>query len=421
MRKKILMALILLTVPYAFAIDQKSIVDGTAQFLLDRAQQNYLYIFESRIKGNLLFKKNFEHTWSLLETVDLQNILTNEKLIRESIFQDFQNLGSTSERIFAEGFQSSLIDSLSKYSKWLEKNDSAYMGEARDRVSRIIESRSNSPSQEGSKRDPKLFLDSAKAVIDIFWDRRDSGGRKNKDFDAFLGQSESYILLLKTNIDRLNTVADTNISCTGRMSASLMIIKSVLWAKNPRLFKEPREYIKYRKQFRNFSSIGFFFAQISDANSSDQVKSILKAVTIPPVSFARKREDGHVSWTLNSYLGLAYGIEYPDKFPNYYGLIAPLGLEISLGLGLGGSISAMVTALDFGSAVNAQLYRKRTPELADLLSPGFVASYGIPHLPVVIGVQGSYGIDLHESTRGKAHVAVFVAMDLPWLIMEPSD
>jgi len=67
----------------SFAIDEKSIIDGASQFLIERAQQNYLYIFEKQIKKDSLFTQYFPKTTKALSDLDLTMLLTIRNILKK--------------------------------------------------------------------------------------------------------------------------------------------------------------------------------------------------------------------------------------------------------------------------------------------------------------------------------------------------
>ena len=48
-----------------------------------------------------------------------------------------------------------------------------------------------------------------------------------------------------------------------------------------------------------------------------------------------------------------------------------------------------------------------------------MARAGLPHLPLSIGVQGSYGTLLKTQGKMQGHVTAFFAFDMPLLMIEP--
>ncbi len=159
---------------------------------------------------------------------------------------------------------------------------------------------------------------------------------------------------------------------------------------------------------------GTFMANMIDAQSSDQVKTILKSATLPPGSSRIKRETTS-SLTINSYLGAAVGRDVLIDAPNgversSYGgsLSVPIGFTYSISpnwIKNNSSVSLFVPLIDLG-AVTAYRQNPKSddysiealPELKwrNLFSPGLFAVYNFANNPFSLGVGGQYGPQLRE-------------------------
>ena len=83
--KKLLIALIafFLYAPVSYALnDAKSRIDGVTEFLIDRANENYMYFFENSIKENKDLKCYFARTVRNLELGGLKELLLSSGLCR---------------------------------------------------------------------------------------------------------------------------------------------------------------------------------------------------------------------------------------------------------------------------------------------------------------------------------------------------
>jgi len=186
---------------------------------------------------------------------------------------------------------------------------------------------------------------------------------------------------------------------------------------------------------------GSFMASMIDAQSSDQVKAILKSTTLPPGSSRIKREVVS-NFTVNSYLGAAAGrdrlLDAPANInPDALGaaLSVPIGLTYSFSpnfLRNSSSFSIHVPLLDLG-AITA--YRSNPngetanidnlPELEwkNLFSPGLYLIYNFADSPFSLGVGGQYGPQLRgiEQANGEPLFVnslrlpmAFISVDVPF-------
>lgn len=182
----------------------------------------------------------------------------------------------------------------------------------------------------------------------------------------------------------------------------------------------PENKLAEKARTRNLRGInavfryGSFMASMLDAQTSEQVKAILKSTTLPPGSSRIKREVVS-SFTVNSYLGIAGGRDYLLNAPT--GLEASaLGAALSVPIGLtysfspsflknSSSFSIHVPMLDLG-AITA--YRSNPdgntvdinnlPELEwkNLFSPGAYIIYNFANSPFSVGFGGQYGPQLRQ-------------------------
>ncbi|PHI19252.1 hypothetical protein CEQ90_13650 [Lewinellaceae bacterium SD302] len=159
---------------------------------------------------------------------------------------------------------------------------------------------------------------------------------------------------------------------------------------------------------------GALMASMIDARTSDQVRNILRATTLPPGSSRIKREVVS-NVTINSYLGAGLGrdrlLDAPmDIDADAFGaaLSVPIGITYSFSpafLRNSSSFSVHIPLLDLG-AITA--YRSNPggntanvnnlPELEwrNLFSPGAYFIYNFADSPFSLGLGGQYGPQLRE-------------------------
>lgn len=159
---------------------------------------------------------------------------------------------------------------------------------------------------------------------------------------------------------------------------------------------------------------GTFMANMIDAQTSEQVKTILRAATLPPGSSRIKREVVS-NFTINSYLGATIGrdrlIDAPEDLQdNSFGaaLSVPIGFTYSFSPNLiknNSSFSLHVPLLDLGAITayrqdpdNPNYSVESLPEFkwSNLFSPGLFLVYNFANSPFSLGVGGQYGPQLRE-------------------------
>ncbi|MFK8005365.1 MAG: hypothetical protein AB8H03_03300, partial [Saprospiraceae bacterium] len=163
---------------------------------------------------------------------------------------------------------------------------------------------------------------------------------------------------------------------------------------------------------------GTFMANMIKAESSDQVKNILKSATLPPGSSRIKRETVS-SFTINSYLGVAAGrdrlLSVPDNLDlkqDAFGasLSVPIGFTYSFSPNIiknNSSFSIHVPLIDLG-AITAYRQNPDNPNYSiddlpdfswqNLFSPGAFVVYNFANSPFSLGVGGQYGPQLRQIT-----------------------
>ena len=73
------------------AADPETIlVQGTTDFLLDRANDNYIYVFERKLISNPLMQKYLPATLRVARAGDLRSLLTHRELWKDALEKDFQ-------------------------------------------------------------------------------------------------------------------------------------------------------------------------------------------------------------------------------------------------------------------------------------------------------------------------------------------
>ncbi len=179
-----------------------------------------------------------------------------------------------------------------------------------------------------------------------------------------------------------------------------------------------RENRKSQLAINAVLTYGTFMANMIKAESSDQIKNILKSATLPPGSSRIKRETV-TSFTVNSYLGAAVGrdrlLGIPDNLDlaqDAFGasLAVPIGFTYSFSPNFiknNSSFSIHVPLIDLG-AITAYRQNPDNPNYSiddlpdfswnNLFSPGLFAVYNFAESPFSLGVGGQYGPQLRQIT-----------------------
>jgi hypothetical protein len=86
-----------------FAVSQGNATDtfvkGTTDFLLDRANDNYIYIFQRKLEGNSLLQKYLPDTLRVAKAGDLQSLIMHKELWKEALRSDLVGQGN---KLFAK-------------------------------------------------------------------------------------------------------------------------------------------------------------------------------------------------------------------------------------------------------------------------------------------------------------------------------
>ncbi len=155
-----------------------------------------------------------------------------------------------------------------------------------------------------------------------------------------------------------------------------------------------------------------FAAQVASAESSDQVKEAITAVSLPAGSASIKRQTPF-NISINAYLGTHWGNEYLQSDPagiskagwsSVWGISAPIGIAFSTKINFpfkGGSASLFTSLIDLGAVASFRLKNDSTEQLPEIkleniFAPGIYFIYGIPKVPISIGYGWQMGPQLRS-------------------------
>jgi hypothetical protein len=176
-------------------------------------------------------------------------------------------------------------------------------------------------------------------------------------------------------------------------------------------FSFKNDYIKY----------GNFMANIIQAGNSDEVKAAIDAAVLPVGSSSIKRET-FFNVSLNAFIGPMAGTEYlgaSDTWSTVLGVTAPLGVAFSWGnisngkrnnppekkwnghgIEKGGqAVSFYIPLIDVGALATFRLDDDHSDvaaeiKLENIVAPGLYVYWGLPKVPISIGVGGQIGPQL---------------------------
>src|SRR5574341_896732 len=373
-------------------------IKGVADFLIDRANDNYLLILETRMKENKAFKMYLPVTYDQILNLDLKRVLQSSPAVWEkSIDADLATLQKKKKKHLRQDI-----------SVYVSKGETAYYDMFLERAGNVkiqVDGKEypitvvalNAPQKvkESVSKIYDSYINIQSKLNDIFKGlvKVKAGKIEATTLDALMSDALTAIYEWETILNSKEfTLANTNqllkisddikvcliksrdinryvenmskpdLPLTMKVNNTLLVIEYLVDKHGKALFDNSNDYEVHKEYYSQFKQYALFFAQISNAKSSDEVKEILKAYTLPSVSFGVKRKPRENHFSISSYLGVAAGAETTyqntvDKNINYYvGLIAPVGMEYSWGLKSKSSISLFAGVFDFGAAVNAQLY-----------------------------------------------------------------
>ena len=472
----ILVAFGLLFSPVAYASNESARINGVAQFLIDRANDNYLYIFEKKIRDSNTFQCYFPETRANLDVGGLKELLYSRGLWEDSIEKDLNVLAT---RAVASGIENKLavsdkaVDLANRLIELMQNFDLKFQGQTfpltvipinashdlRDRLNGFseplgelvqamdvfrqyrtrqpCEMPARTPAELKKELDPLLHLDK---TLERF----------SKHLQAHAGElvlsdtgreKSCKVLGLQSGCDpgpdgKAKLLDQLQSQVTGALGAqkvkkisdgiqSMQELSDVIQDKNNSVTTKVAAALRliYKTdsieagELHNMSRYIMFFAQVSDSTTSEQVNNLLKAYTLPSVSFYAKRAYGE-HWMITAYLGMSAGKVSPDDpttgKDNKAGIFAPIGLEWTYGTKSNSSVSVMLAPFDFGYPVSLRLNGIESDlKLKDIVAPSLSVSYGLREYPLCVGLAYQRGRVVGTTDQVERRVMLFVAFDMP--------
>lgn len=471
-----------------FAVSQGNAADtfvkGTTDFLLDRANDNYIYIFQRKLESNRLLHKYLPDTLRVAKAGDLQSLIMHKELWREALQSDLVGQGN---RLFAKalGESTGYIENLcgaelrKDLSVSIAKELADHCNNAFERLKNVLdkwetragslcsahgdkESAEKTPAQTMSCEDaPKQIAEVRKRISDaqtqisklldkIPGERKETadaqskpvataapsdpkGGDTPRALVYFTSPGATHALEdLTRDLDGLRPESCTGLGVgryTGCVIEILAILKAVSHADyvvNCYMFgnmcsnsKRDRRNANFEEsdEFADFQRYALFFAQLADAtgtNDRAQVNALLKSVTIPPVSFGIKREPHATRVLVTAYVGMAWSSQTARPHDHAWGILAPVGFEISQARDSGNSLSLFISPLDFGYPLTLKLKDTETTiKGSDVVVPSAYVFYGWKNYPFAAGLGYTRGRGIDNPDERVGRVVVLFAFDMP--------
>jgi len=440
-------------------------INGVSEFLLERANDNFFYVFQNRVSENPAFKCYFPETYIYASSGHLKLLLKSGKEVwKDVVDKDINDF--TSQKIFQIVSSSHLRDlekKLRDQSIYITQNVKIKIGDTYHRLDYIPLDAPQNIKTEVSKFNFKIdeILNNIKDIANFIDDKvvtnnngcvtgavsesdvRELSSKIKgvvEDFDKQLTalfssdikianeginkkmlDSEAYktlkkyvhlynrLFYYKTELKKIQNSSSSNVI---KVFAINQLIQESLDNN-----ENPLANVIDERTYTRFSSYIMGFTSLAEAEGSEQTKAIMEEMTLPPVSFGLKRRTREHTLLLGSYFGLSYGQEETSDGgnKNFTGLMVPLGFEYSYGTSGGGSFSVMVAPFDFAHPINLSLEDKdESVEFNDIVNPGIYLSYGIPNHPFVIGLGYSKGRSITENIdSNQARIMLFFAFDMP--------
>jgi hypothetical protein len=409
---------------------EDALIKGISEFLLDRANDNYVYIFQRKLESNEVFKKYLPATYQVAKAGDLRSLLTNRDLWRTALRQDLDKA--------PENFVDRVVVDLKAFVKQLCPDNTSKQPEECKTVEDAVEMKipKNAEARPKAREHGSAEPERASLAMTAFTESAQDQLKK-RVLDG-----------LKNDLDQINTrscrreTAEEEkkraaAEAEGKPTAARMYTSCVIqglalldalahadyvyncflmgnWCWNNQRDKKVREE---NDDFDDFKRYALFFAQMADAaqtNDPERVKALLKSVTIPPVSFGIKREPHRTRVLITAYLGGAWARDKTDLgYERTFVIAAPIGFEISQARGSGNSLSLLVSPVDFGYPLSLKMQNSEaTVRTSDIVVPSAYVLWGPKNYPFAGGVGYARVRNVDTDSR-EGRWLLFLGFDLP--------
>lgn len=432
-------------------------INGVAQFLLKRANDNYMYILQQDIEDNKLLKCYLPETYKYATSNNLQLLLqSGPDIWKQSVESDLKNFGvqlifnkidAKTLQAWANQVNDEYINAMNNVkvraggkeykvteipldatpeirtainSFWEDHNV------AQSKIRAIIE-KAKVPSTPACPsttygsigtviQDMGEALDSLKRQISRFGDTDVVWSNSGDSLVSPGSNFYSHFMSLVSIDDRLKYYKEQIDMIRHETLVVQMFKLDQLIRESIKSDENPLISTSNMKEYDRFSRYALSFASLSNAQTTDQVTSVMEQLTMPPVSFGVKREPSTNKFMITAYFGVQGGVEtVSNDNKDYGGLFVPVGFEYSHGFANWGPISLMLAPLDFAHPINQILNKNEgSAEFKDIFNPGAYLSYGFKKVPLVIGAGYSRGTLLTKDAKSnEGRYMVFIGMDMP--------
>mgnify|MGYP003394116755 FL=1 len=451
--------------------DSNARINGAANFLLNRANDNFSYLFERQMAQNPYFRDFFPTTHQYVVSDRFKVLLRSSGDIWQKSIED--DLILLAKRVFAAFLSDTLTNTenvvaiFGQYYLLLSKLEFESEGKSYSLNNIPLNAPPNvrefiNSFWEGAGPEQELW--SKAEVIKKALGNSSKAGLNAEQINAInqvyaIAQSlQKQLEKIKTNIGRLKTQTTNNNKIQGNLEESIekfakeipQFIKNTAYflyahEEYKKILAEPAQpevktdfvmrVIKVSevlrrgfeekvlifkdhsdpKSFRRFLKYIIFFAEVADATTPQQVESLLDEVTWPSVSFGKKREPSELDWMITAYLGTSLSANRSSTDNQVaLGLFAPVGLEYVLLRHKMHSLSLMIAPFDFSYPLNLEIFNKNAEaKLSDIIVPALYLSWGFKDLPLAVGLGCMRSRALKIGTADENRCLVFAGFDMP--------
>ncbi len=464
-----------LSSPFAIASPDENAtarINGITQFLVDRANESYFYVFENKMKNNKKFACYFPETYSYVKDGDLKALIKTREIWQETMDNDFAILHA---RVVAHGIKATVdlnkvaMVATNEYAELLQylkikiDNETYALSfipiDASQNVRNIINGfyddfnlvRNRLLQFDNDLKDYENVCSYSRPTSEEIQAEIRKIEASNKDLDRWLKHIQKYKSNVRVDIDAIDSDCKSSPNLAAcklrdklfeelvpeiKQSLETPMARAVVYlaaldkyikniqkrqsytAKVIEAFKVIKEeQLEDAEQLVKLKRYALFIAQIADSTSSEQIEGLLKEYTLPVTSFLAKRQAGENVLMVTSYLGYSAGsVINDDKIAsdNLSGFYAPIGLEYSRGLHNGASVSLMLSPVDFGYPVSLKLNgMEENIELDEIVAPSISLAYGIKDYPINIGIAFQKGKRFTLQNQEEKRLLLFIAFDMP--------
>ncbi|MFH1368335.1 MAG: hypothetical protein ABII64_04325 [Elusimicrobiota bacterium] len=394
-------------------------IKGVADFLIEKANDNLIALFEDKINRNTLVKRYFPNTSKILTTLNLKVLMLNGDLWKQSVEKDLQSFAEIARNKLKEEGLSIITDKkfneieqyqnnidIKSINSGISEKFIAVCAKLKDGVKTVnIDELKDDESLQIAQLYIKDCIDEIAPLTSTSTTISDKEIAVPAEMSKLCALLKSRLTGVYDSLEYIQKIQGSNDSFSTRTTYALMTIESLDSFKKI-IDIESSGY----KSFKNFA---IFFAQLSDVKKADEAKSILKSFALPAGSFKSKRKD-EMRVSISSYLGFGGGSESDKDKLSYSGIVAPVGVEVSWGIKGTSSFSILGSVFDFGAAVNSQLYNTSDKiAVRDIVAPGITFIWGLPNMPLAIGFGGFKVNGLTNNIPNEVRYLGFIAVDMP--------